>query len=188
MSNESLLLEEIGAMLAAFNQNSNYANIIANARNLDWANASLQQREAVQNEFFACPQIQQVIEKTRANGYISNGIGGLLTGSFFAGGGGGGGVLSDTSESKGIGFGFGSAGLSVTASADFLFISYKGHPSEFWGLFHGAYGCFHLGIGGGYYEAHLGAGYDPRWQCNIWAVGAGAGIGGALFVGGAWLC
>lgn len=63
MSNESLLLEEIGAMLAAFNQNSNYANIIANARNLDWANASLQQREAVQNEFLPVRKYSKSLKK-----------------------------------------------------------------------------------------------------------------------------
>lgn len=186
MTNDTQFSDQIASFLAAFKDNPANAQLIAMAKNTDWAKASFEQREAVLNSFFAAPEIAAAVETSRSNGYNSNGIGGLVSASLIIGGGGGGGALSDSGETKGVGFAFGSAGASIGISADFLFISYRARPSEFYGLFHGAFANIHIVPGIGVYTAHLGAGWDPKWECFIWAVGIGIGGGAAGFVGGAW--
>jgi hypothetical protein len=85
-----------------------------------------------------------------------------------------------------VGFGFGSAGPAVELTASIIFVFYKSRPSEFYGLFHGAFAKGHVGVGMGAYSGWLGVGYNDRWSCLMIAVGVGAALGAGRFVGGAW--
>lgn len=185
---DNTFVNEIGDLLSAFVQNATNADLIARARSFDWQNASLEEREALNRDFMANPDMKKVVERVGMFGFASSGIGGLASGSFLVGGGGGGGILTyaTTGETKSVGFAFGSAGASVSVSADFAFLCYRDKPSEFYGLFHGAYAQIHAAIGLGVYTAHCGAGWDSRWEAFIFAVGIGAGGGAGGFVGGAW--
>lgn len=187
MSNDEFV-HKIASQLAAFATDPANAALIARARTMDWSKASLEEREAVRREFMATPGMQQVAATAVDFGYPTAGIGGMLSASIVGGAGGGGGVMThkESNETKGVGFAFGSLGFSASVSADFCFLCYRSKPSEFYGLFHGAYAKIHVVGGVGAYTAHCGAGWDSRWEAFIFAVGAGVGGGAGGFVGGAW--
>jgi hypothetical protein len=185
MAHDTQLSDEVAMVLTAFKDNPANADVIDMAKNTDWANASPEQRVAVLNAFFAAPEIASIVRTTTYNGYNSNGIGGLVSASLVMGGGGGG-TLSESGETRSVGFAFGLASESIGINADFLFISYKGRPSEFYGVFHGAFASMDMVPGIGVYTAHLGPASDPKWECFIWAVGIGTDGDAVGFRGAAW--
>ena len=179
---------EIGSILSDFVQSGAYSGLGGLSRGIDWSHASLEEKTAVRDAYMATEQMRAASQKMKFFGYASDGIGGMNATAIVLGGGGGGAVLSHTDgETKGVGFAFGSGGAQIGGSTDFLFVGYRGRPSEFWGLFHGAFGGVHFGIGVTVITAHLGAGYASEWEALIMAVGVGAGGAVAGFVGGAWV-
>ncbi|GAC1374822.1 MAG: hypothetical protein NVSMB32_17870 [Actinomycetota bacterium] len=181
-------VEEVGRLLTEFATDPSNETLLARARDFDWLNAPWEERQALNDAFMQAPTMQAVRRVTSRFGWPAEGIGGMVSGQFLAGGGGGGGVLThlESGEAGGVGFAFGSAGAAIGGAASFVFILYKSKPSDWWGLFHGAYAHVHLGVGLGVYTCHLGAGYDSRWEALLFAVGVGVGGGAGGFLGGAW--